>query len=29
MTSEMYRAILDNNLLQSVNKLDMGAQWIF
>ena len=29
MTGEMCRAILDNNLLQSVNKLGMGAQWIF
>ena len=29
MTGEMYRAIFDNNLLQSVNKLGMGAQWIF
>ena len=29
MTGEMYRAILNNNLLQSVNKLGMGAQWIF
>ena len=29
MTGEMYRAILDNNLLQSLNKLGMGAQWIF
>ena len=29
MTGEMYRAILDNNLFQSVNKLGMGAQWIF
>ena len=29
MTGEMYRAILDNNLLQSVNKLGMSAQWIF
>ena len=26
MTGEMYRAILDNNLLQSVNKLGMGVQ---
>ena len=25
MTGEMYRAILDNNLLQSVNKLGMGV----
>ena len=29
MTGEMYRAILDNNLLQLVNKLGMGARWIF
>ena len=29
MTGESYRAILENNLLKSVEKLDMSHDWIF